>query len=37
MGLVLLSVLVLVLYFLHLKEVIHIPFFPSKDDPDNRL
>ena len=37
LGLVFITILVLICYFLHLKEIIHIPFFPKKDDNNNRL
>ena len=36
-GIAILTIIILIIYFLHLKKKIHIPFFPKRDDPNNRL
>ena len=37
LALVFITILGLICYFLHLKKIIHIPFFPKKDDKNDRL
>ncbi len=37
LALVFITIIGLICYFLHLKEIIHIPFFPKKDDKNDRL
>ena len=36
-GIAILTIIILIIYFLHLKKKIHILFFPNRDDPNTRL